>query len=275
MKVSVFAAMLLLSGTQAFCQAEDSIRLMADTTYVSDTTYIDEDYASEDSYDSGYASSTYTQRPGELDPTKKERSQAYAEKKFSKTAWKKIVGKTKYTEDPIDEKEVTRKPGPGRSMAWNPAVLKIVGYILILLMIGWIIYYLFRNAMNDDGFRKNSMHPDSLLYDKRHIDEIREDDIEKLLREALERNDFRMAVRIYYIRLLKHLHTAGFIAWKKDKTDHDYAAELTAFAFTREFRKLMTAYELIWYGDRTPTPDEFRKLQVNFNDFQRQAERPA
>lgn len=274
MKVSVLLAILLLVTLQVFCQTKDSTVLMADTTYVTDTSYVDEDYAYH-SYDSGYASSTYTQNPGELEPTKKERNRSYTEKKFSKTEWKKIVGETNYAEDPIKEKEVVNKPNQGRSMAWNPAVLKIVGYILILLLIGWVIYYLFKNAMKDDGHLKNSIHSDSLLYDNRHIDEIRENDIEKLLHEALERNDFKMAVRLYYIRLLKQLHTTGFIAWKKDKTNHDYAAELTTFTFTREFRKLMTAYELIWYGDRTPTPEEFRKLQINFNDLHRQAERPT
>lgn len=261
----------MLSSWHVRAQADDSTAVEYDTTYMYDTTYADEDYYYSDE-DSAYSSSTYTQRPADLGPTKKERSSTYTEKKFSKTEWKKIVGETNYTEDPIEEKKEEDKVYGGPSPAWNPAVLKIVGYILILLLIGAVIYFLLKSALQDDVSIKNSVSSDSLLYDN-HIDDVREDDIERLLREALARNDFRSAVRLYYIKLLKSLHSTGFIIWKKDKTNHDYAVELSSVPFTRDFRKFMTAYEIIWYGERTPSADEFRKLQINFDDLQRQANR--
>jgi hypothetical protein len=269
MKALIAIILFLFFAILTFAQTED-------TTFVSyeyDTAVADYDDAYES--DSAYSTSTYTQKPGELAPTKEELNKRYTEKKFSKTEWKRIVGETNYTEDQIEEekKEEKNQPYRGPSLAWSPGVLKIIGYVLILLLIGGVIYYLLKNAMQDDGSLKNSINTDSLLYDNQHIDEVREDDIERLLREALERNDFRAAVRLYYIKLLKQLHSTGFITWRKDKTNHDYAAELAAVPFTRDFRKFMIAYEIIWYGERTPSREEFTKLQVNFNDLQRQADR--
>jgi hypothetical protein len=274
MKAFIPAILLFFITPFAFAQAEDTVVVPEEF----DTTTLDYGDQYEAEEDSEYSTSTYTQRPGELRPTKEELNRPYTEKKFSKTEWKRIVGETNYTEDQLEEKkkeEEKSKPYRGSSLAWNPAVLKIAGYVLITVLIGAVIYYLFKNAMQDKGTGKSTLNTDPLLYDNRHIDEVGEDDIEKLLRDALERNDFRAAVRIYYIRLLKHLHSTGFIAWKKDKTNRDYAAELATVSFTRDFRKLMTAYEIIWYGERTPSLEEFRKLQVNFNDLQHQANRTA
>ncbi len=271
MKGLLAIILLLLTTTLTFSQAEDSTVVYEE--YDTSITYYDSTYTS---YDSENSSFTYTQKPSELTTTKKESSRKYTEKKFSKTEWKRIVGETNYTEDPIKEKEKKDKDKPyrGSSMAWNPVILKIIGYILILLLIGAVIYFLLKNALLD-GSIKNSIQGDSLLYENQHLDEVSESDIERLLREAIARNDLRAAVRLYYIKLLKHLHSTGYIIWKKDKTNHDYAAELSAFSFTRDFRRLMIAYEIIWYGERTPSAEEFNTLQVNFNDLQRQATRTA
>lgn len=277
----LMSVMLLSYSCLAFGQEKDSVVITSQSdTLTSYDEYYENDTSlsvqldsvtSYDKYyenDSAYASSTYTQSPVELTPTKKERDQFYSEKKFSKTEWKRIVGETNYTEDPTEEREIPR------SVAWSPALLKILGYVAILLLIGAIIYYLAKNAMQREPALQKTAG-DSLLYANPHIDEINEDDIERLLREALERGDFRAAIRLYYIRLLKSLHSSGYITWKKDKTNRDYATELSAVPFTRDFRKLMVAYEIIWYGERTPSAEEFKKLQGNFSELQNQAARHA
>lgn len=265
MKAVVASMVFLCFATLAFGQAENS-------TVFEDSVVNYEAYYENDS---AFSSSTYTQNPGDLAATKDNRNQSYTERKFSKTEWKRIVGETNYTEDPTKEPEAKENTYRPRSVAWNPALLKIIGYAVIILLIGAVIYYLLKNAMQHEGTAQKTITGNSILYTNQHIDEINDDDIERLLREALERSDFRAAVRLYYIRLLKHLHSGGYIAWKKDKTNRDYAAELSAFPFTREFRKLMLAYEIIWYGDRTPSAEEFRTLQGNFNDLQNKATRPA
>lgn len=268
MKAAVAGMMFLFLTTLAFGQEEDSTVYMdsADSVVNYDAYYEN---------DSAFSTSTYTQNPGDLTATKRDRTQSYTEKKFSKTEWKRIVGETNYTEDPTKEPEAKENTYQPRSVAWNPALLKIIGYVVIILLIGAVIYYLLKNAMQDEITAQKVGIGNSILYANQHIDEINENDIERLLREALERNDLRAAIRLYYIRLLKNLHSGGYIAWKKDKTNRDYAAELSAFPFTREFRKLMIAYEIIWYGERTPSAEEFRRLQGNFNDLQNQATRPA
>jgi hypothetical protein len=274
MKSFVACVMLLFVTTLAFSQSEDTVVVYEDGY---DTIAYDEDEYYGHESDTTYSNSTYTQDPGDLNATQKDRNQSYNGKKFSKTEWRKIVGETNYSEDPTqepEEKDEQAKYRP-RSAAWNPALLKIIGYISIILLIGAVIYFLLKSAMLNEPVPQNVETGDPLLRSNQHIDEIRESDIDRLLREALERNDFRAAIRLYYIRLLKHLNSGGYIAWKKDKTNRDYATELSASSFVRQFRKLMIAYEIIWYGERTPSAEEFKKLQGNFIDIQNQSARPA
>jgi hypothetical protein len=269
----LFASILFLFCAKfVFAQAEDSTELVI-APYDTTIYYEDEDEDKEEESDQPLSSSTYTKTPQELNSTKQELNKQYTEKKFSKTEWKKIVGETNYTEEPTAEEEESQYTGS--SPAWDPMILKILGYLLIFALITAAIFFLFRNALLDKESVKSKLNVDPLFYETGHIDEVTESDLERLSREALERNDLRSAVRLYYIKLLKQLHSTGYIAWKKDKTNYDYAHELSSVSFILDFRRLMIAYEIIWYGERTPSPEEFKKLQSGFSDLHGQAARTS
>lgn len=221
----------------------------------------------EEEEDSLYAKATYTHKPGELPLRQQEQHNQYNKKKFSKTAWKEIIGDTNYTEEKVEPQP---QQDTRRSMAWNPAILKIIGFFIIIALVIVLLVYLLRIALADDPTLKK-ITSDSLLAGDQHIDDIGENDLERMLQDALTRKDLRAAIRIYYIKLLKHLNTTGYIAWKKNKTNRDYASELSSSSFIRDFRKVMVAYEIIWYGERTPSLREFETLQVSFNELHRQS----
>lgn len=151
-------------------------------------------------------------------------------------------------------------------MAWDPALLKVIGYIVIFGLLAFLIFLFIKHAVNDSD-RKIKAKQATLFTDENAPQDIAEEDLEKLLREALAQRELRVAVRLYYIKLLKHFNYLGYIRWGKNKTNRDYAAELAALGISREFRKLMIAYEYVWYGERTPSGDEFDQLQSHFESL--------
>lgn len=264
MKLVVCLFLFLSTTLVALAQQGDT------TLYWTDTTVIDYDtvYSEEDEYESeSLEGATFTKKPGELNSTQREREKSYTKKKFSKTEWKKITEDANYSEDAVEKekKKETRAP------AWNSEALNLIAYILLGGLIVTAIFFLVKYAMSAKDTIKIKSVNDMHFYDTGQLDDVRDIDLDKLLREALSQNDYRAAVRIYYLKLLKHLDTTGYIAWKKDKTNMEYATELSAAAFVRDFRRLMTAYEIIWYGERTPTADEFKKIELSFNNLQSQA----
>ena len=258
MKIKLLAGCLfLLSGFVA--QAQD------DTTYYyTDSLYTQLEGQDSTEYEDDYSDASYTiSDPAQLPITQQHIHDTYSKKEFDKTKWKEIVGDTDYTEEKTKEKKAT-----SFSPVWNPAYLKILGFVIIFILALVILAFLVKNAFNDEKLNKNTQDFNSLLSDDANIDHIQDQDIDALLKQALAAKDFRAAVRLYYIRLLKHLNSSNYILWKKDKTNRDYTFELSSTAFVQDFRKITIAYEIIWYGERTPSAHEFETLQKNFSEIQ-------
>jgi len=78
---------------------------------------------------------------------------------------------------------------------------------------------------------------------------IHEVDFRARIAEAEEAGNFRLATRLGYLEVLKHLTDRGLIHWQPDKTNHAYLAELAAGPQREAFRGATRAFEYVWYGD--------------------------
>jgi hypothetical protein len=94
-----------------------------------------------------------------------------------------------------------------------------------------------------------------------------ETDLEKLLRIALESNDYRSAVRILYLSTIQQLNSTGLILWKKDKTNKDFLREMRKHSNYKTFRDITLAYEIVWYGDRQIELQQFTSLKNIVDNF--------
>lgn len=102
------------------------------------------------------------------------------------------------------------------------------------------------------------------------VNEIQEDintlDFDKLIEQYTSQHDYRMAVRYYYLRLLKTLNNKGLISWRINKTNRDYILELTSSPLYGSFDKLSSFYEYVWYGDFVLAPDQFVFIRDQFTN---------
>jgi|GEM_PF-2140407 len=78
--------------------------------------------------------------------------------------------------------------------------------------------------------------------------ELTQSEFERLLSEALKYKNFRSAVRLYFLAVLKELIERELIIWKKDKTNQAYAKELKEKSFISRFNECLKAYDYVWYG---------------------------
>lgn len=78
---------------------------------------------------------------------------------------------------------------------------------------------------------------------------IREADLPALQNEALQQNNFRLALRYGYLMVIKNLSESGKIKRTPDKTNTDYLHELTDTPFESTFARLTHWYDYIWYGN--------------------------
>lgn len=97
---------------------------------------------------------------------------------------------------------------------------------------------------------------------------------EKEIKQAIERGDFRQAVRFLYLQSLKDLTDKGLIDWQPGKTNKIYLQELRASSLKEDFTELTGQFEYIWYGGFSIAAADFVPLQDRFHSFKQISVRP-
>lgn len=123
-----------------------------------------------------------------------------------------------------------------------------------------LIYYLFINS----NFKGNGAVYKSLNIEDTAPSDIPKTELEKQLEQALAAKNFRKAVRIYYLFILKDLSDKKWIQWEKQKTNMHYILELQSKSEAEPFSKVATYYEFIWYGKREISEQQFKAIEPSF-----------
>jgi hypothetical protein len=92
-------------------------------------------------------------------------------------------------------------------------------------------------------------------------------DFEQQIIDAKKRNDYRLAVRLWFLRTLKQLTDANHIHWKADKTNTDYVHELTNTKHVYGFREVALIYDHIWYGEFPVDGEVYNQAEDRFRSF--------
>jgi hypothetical protein len=211
-------------------------------------------------------------------------------KKFDHKKWERIIGNEDYSEEqPVTKKKKKQEGDSTYSQSSNgdkreqnsyeededseinssitispiiALILKIVFYTLVIAIIGYILFLIIKNtSLKSKGKISKVNLPDGST----HVEDIKELEIDRLLREATASGNYRLVIRIYFLGLLQKLNEDGFIVWKKDKTNRDYLSELFSKEhYFEEVKSLTIAYELVWYGDHNLSTQTYEQIISSF-----------
>lgn len=141
---------------------------------------------------------------------------------------------------------------------------RIFEYLLILGALALIIYLILKNDVRALFYGKSA----TVLIDfKEFHEDIHSIDFEALISLAISQKDYRRAVRLHFLKLLKELADRNLITWQIDKTNTDYSIELANSKYSAAFHELSMLYEYIWYGDFEPDEKNFQNTITKFNTF--------
>jgi len=75
--------------------------------------------------------------------------------------------------------------------------------------------------------------------------------------EAEQAGDYRLAVRLGFLSVLKQLTDRGILTWRPEKTNTDYLAEVPAGALRAAFTHVVRQFEYAWYGELPLTAAQY------------------
>ncbi|UKM66101.2 hypothetical protein GSB9_02674 [Flavobacteriaceae bacterium GSB9] len=210
----------------------------------------------------GYFGTQQPQNPRQFDSDFKER---YSGNKYNYEGVD-IVSKTpsgsgeyedyKKTEDPRKEED---------NQDFFSINLGPLSWLFYLAIIGAVIFlvYILLNEGSSGLFSRNRNQSIN-IYNEITADNIEDTDIDAFILNAEKTGDYRLAIRYYYLLVLKHLSLKNHIKFEDDKTNSEYLNEIYDKPFSKDFEYTSYLYNYIWYGEFPLNANAYQKAKTNF-----------
>jgi len=243
-----------------------------DDSLTTDEDYENYDYSDEDDENIIFSDSSVMENNIYVDNYTPSPSNDYYSKKIDvrkvdEEKWKSLTKDLNYSEEPEKEKTKPKKDNSLPSATTSISVGPVFQYILFGLVIAIIVFVLLRLiGVNLFTSNKSVNHGDTINID-RLDEELHESDLDRYLKDALNKKEFKLAIRIYYLMTLKELSIRNWIEWKKDKTNREYLYEMSDRENYQPFMELTRVFERTWYGDKELMESDYHAISPGFKEF--------
>lgn len=159
--------------------------------------------------------------------------------------------------------------GKGTVTFWT-VVFKVLQILLLAAGVVALIFFIFKaQGINLLGIFRKKTASAPIPYSE-FFEDINAINFDDEIENAIAKANYRFAVRLLYLKCLKHLSNAGLIDWQIDKTNTTYISELKNQQQQDAFRMLTLQFEYVWYGEFLIDQQAFKNIDSSFRDFNRQ-----
>ncbi len=146
--------------------------------------------------------------------------------------------------------------------------IPFLNWILIFALVGAVLY-LGYILLNEGGHGIFSSNRNRSIQDEEEltVENIGQIDIRSLIQKAEQAGNYRLAIRYYYILVLKTLSLNNFIKLEDDKTNEEYYTEIKSQPFSQGFSYTSYLYNYIWYGEFPINQLQYNKAKTNFDNL--------
>lgn len=92
-------------------------------------------------------------------------------------------------------------------------------------------------------------------------------DLDEEIRLQVEKQQYRLAIRLLYLKVINRLRSNGYIHFSKEKTNFDYLRDLTDTDLKSRFFTITSIYNHVWYGDVEIAEDQFLRFEKSFQSL--------
>lgn len=134
--------------------------------------------------------------------------------------------------------------------------------VVLVALVVFVILKTTGTGLNSvfSGKRKKAENIDATMEDV----DIHALDYEQMIADAVRRGDYRLCVRLWFLRTLKTLSDKELLEYKIDKTNSDYYYDLSGSTLQKEFGDVSLIYDYIWYGEVSVDESGYRQAEERF-----------
>jgi hypothetical protein len=150
----------------------------------------------------------------------------------------------------------------------TPKWIKIsVWTIVIGVFLAALIWYLV--SSNILIFAKRQKQIASLDSQEEISEDIFSINYQRELEKAIGAENYRLAVRLMFLRLLTNLSNKNIIQYRQERTNFEYLSQLVSTVYYNDFFRLTRNYEYAWYGKFDVNQEAFGTIKNDFENFDR------
>jgi Domain of unknown function (DUF4129) len=185
--------------------------------------------------------------------------------------WDEATKNLDYSKDQaVEPKKKTRETNPNSPAPSTPGfqssfwtglgqLMQVLIIILALLGIGFAIFRMLEQPQNKriayDGTEITLDNVDQYLH---------ETDLDRFLKDALKNQNYALAIRLYYLQIIKDLSDRNAIKWSREKTNRDYQREMRSHHLADPFRRATRSFEQVWYGEGGISAAQYAAIEPQF-----------
>ncbi|MGJ7030527.1 hypothetical protein [Niabella hirudinis] len=154
--------------------------------------------------------------------------------------------------------------GQSRSFRLLSGLLSALPYIAIAVFIILLVWYLTSNNFILLKTKSKSIAPASATEERQDIFSI---DYATSIRQALQQKNYRLAIRLQYLELLKKLSEKELIHFVPDKTNFEYLSQMRSCYYYDDFFAATRHYEYSWYGLFDISENAYQKINSTFQQL--------
>ncbi|MDR1877662.1 MAG: hypothetical protein LBQ84_08585 [Flavobacteriaceae bacterium] len=145
----------------------------------------------------------------------------------------------------------------GRQVLWYILIF----LSLILISIGIVFFYKkFKRSLGRND--KDDLSAEEV---EKNINTV---NFDKLIQNAVKEQDYRLAIRFYYLKLLKLMTNQQLINYEYQKTNYEYFYEIKNLQLKDLFKEVSFVFDYCWYGDHRAGESDFNMAKNKFSEVQ-------
>jgi large-conductance mechanosensitive channel len=139
-------------------------------------------------------------------------------------------------------------------------------FLAFILVVG-VVFFIVKAILNKEGGWIFGRDSKAETIDHTNVEaKLQLANFSELVASSRKNGDYRLAIRFYYLWLLRKMSDKKLIEWDINKTNMDYLYEIQNKGLRERYSYHCYVYDYIWYGEFNLAEEEFRKVETSFNE---------